>query len=116
MQARPAGGCKPGQGVGARHKASAADAGAWIELWALSFGRPFGRGGAIRIVFNFLLQVIACWVMWQLLPRLAEILLCADPTLGDHELFAWFPPAGISARTPVLGVAALPASCTVPDT
>ena len=101
--------------MGARHKASAADTGAWIELLALSFRRPFGAGG-ILVVFNFLLQVIACWVMWQLLPRLAEILLCADPTLGDHELLAWFPPAGISARTPVLGVAALPASCTVPDT
>lgn len=103
--------------MGARHKASAADTGAWIELLALSFERLFlGGGGAIRIVFNFLSQVIACWVMWQLLLRLAEILLCADPTLGDHELLAWFPPAGISARTPVLGVAALPASCTVPDT
>lgn len=103
--------------MGARHKASAAYTGAWIELLALSFERPFrGGGGPIRIVFNFLSQVIACWVMWQLLLRLAEILLCADPTLGDHELLAWFPPAGISARTPVLGVAALPASCTVPDT
>lgn len=102
--------------MGARHKASAADTGAWIELLALSFERLFRGGGPIRIVFNFLSQVIACWVMWQLLPRLAEILLCTDPTLGDHELLAWFPAAGISTRTPVLGVAALPASCTVPDT
>lgn len=88
-----------------------------LNFWLCHLKDRFGgRGGAIRIVFNFLSQVIACWVMWQLLPRLAEILLCADPTLGDHELLAWFPPAGISARTPVLGVAAFPASCTVPDT
>lgn len=114
MQARAAEGCKSGQSVGARHKASAADARAWIRPLALSFERPFL--GAIRTVFNFLSQVIACWMMWQLLPRLAEILLCTDPSLGDHELLVWFSPAGISSRTPVLGVVALPKPCTVPDT
>lgn len=110
MQARAAGGCKSGQGVGARHKASAPDTGAWIRPLALSFERLFL--GTIRTVFNFLSQVIACRVMWQLLPRLAEILLGTDPSLSDHELLVWFPPAGISPRTPVLRVAELPTSCT----